>query len=185
MLGSILVATSSMGPLHANGVRLKKLITRYERVCPMDGDEAIRPVNRECFTVVGGWTDDDHPKDHVDQSWNEPRDKLQKRAVLSFIKAGIKVNKTKGWANCRICGEPLGCCDLLLPGGRFLCPDQYDHYIKRHNVKPPSLLIEDAVAWYTKHNPMAEKPFLKLVIDLRTGEVVYRRLIKEGKYGKK
>lgn len=142
---------------------------------------ATRTVNRTKFTIVGYWGKGSSPERRVDKTWKGQ----QRRAVLAFIKAGVKVNQTRGWANCRMCGEPLGSCDLILPGGKYLCPDKYDHYIKRHHVKPPKKFINAAVSWYTKHQPMAEKPFLKLVIDLRNGEVVYRRLLKKSKYGKK
>jgi hypothetical protein len=37
-----------------------------------------------------------------------------------------------GWANCRICGEKLGTCDLF--GYGFIWPERAEHYILSHLV---------------------------------------------------
>lgn len=140
-----------------------------------------RNVKRSRFTIVGYWSVDKGPEDYVDKTWKGS----QRRAVLAFIKAGVEVNHTKGWANCRLCGVPLGACDVLLPGGKYLCPKGFDHYIKSHNLKPDTKFIDVAVKWYVKNKPMEEKPFLKLIIDVRTGEVVYKRLLKSAHYKEK
>jgi len=104
--------------------------------------------------TVGFWSDKLRPQDLVDPSWKGP----ERKVVLAFIKAGHSVHYYKGWADCRICGEKLGSCDLQLPLG-WVCPDMFDHYLIAHRVKPPRNLIKAAIRW--SHLSPAQKAKLR------------------------
>lgn len=91
----------------------------------------------------GFWSDTYRPADHLDPTWRGP----ERAACLRFIRAGTRTHLSKGWAECRICGEKLGSSDLLLPGGHYVCPDRFDHYLRKHRLKPSSRFIKAAVAW--------------------------------------
>jgi len=132
-------------------------------------------INRKTCNLVGFWKTKSAPKKRCAKKWTSGK---QKRAVLAFIKAGTVVNTSKGWANCRLCGAKLGCSDLLLPTGNFLCPAGFEHYIEKHGIKPPKKFIDAAVTWYTETEWVTERPYLRLIIDLRSGEVVSKRFLK-------
>ena len=100
----------------------------------------------------GFWSDTHRPEDHLDPTWRGP----DRSACLRFIRAGTRTHHYKGWAECRICGEKLGSSDLELPGGHYVCPAMFDHYLRKHRLKPSRRFIDVAVAWGQVHG-CAEK----------------------------
>jgi hypothetical protein len=70
------------------------------------------------------------------------------QACLKYLQAGRKHRGYKGWANCRICGACLGTYDMITPDKKWIFPEEYDHYLTEHKLKPNKLqFIEDAVKW--------------------------------------
>lgn len=79
------------------------------------------------------WTKSFNPKNMMGQ--DVPIEKRQ-RAIRKFQKGRV-VSRYKGFASCRICGKRLGSADLAL--GRFIWPEEAEHYIEEHNVWFPLL----------------------------------------------
>lgn len=69
-------------------------------------------------------------------------------ACIKYLQAGRKHRGYKGSAKCRICGVRLGSYDMITPDRKWLFPQEYDHYLTEHKLKPNKIqFIEDAVNW--------------------------------------
>lgn len=79
------------------------------------------------------------PQDHVrpDVPWVDREEvirALQPRSTVNPHGGDVLVSHL-GWANCRICGEPLGTRDFF--GHGFVWPEMADHYLDGHRVWTP------------------------------------------------
>jgi hypothetical protein len=109
---------------------------------------------------------------HIDLEWDE----AEKKAVLAYIYYAMPCAHYRGWANCRICGKNLGSSDMLTHDGRWRFPEQFEHYIIEHGLRPPSKpFIRDAVGWYRAHLKKKSK-------DERRTELLEKSVIK--RYGR-
>jgi|GEM_PF-3118410 len=79
----------------------------------------------------GDWPD---PQDLVDES--RPVDEI----VVQYLQSGFFCRGRMGCANCRICGDRLGCADMT--DGVFVWPQRLDHYLTAHHVQLPGWFIE-------------------------------------------
>jgi hypothetical protein len=58
------------------------------------------------------------------------------RALVAVaLRAGAVAMSYMGWADCRICGQPLGTSDLETHGLVF--PEKAEHYVLEHDVWTP------------------------------------------------
>jgi hypothetical protein len=77
--------------------------------------------------------------------------KQEMDACLVYIARSKGHRRYKGWADCRICEERLGDQDLITSDGRWIFPEGFDHYIKKHAVRPPrDKFIQDAIKYSDK-----------------------------------
>jgi hypothetical protein len=76
------------------------------------------------------------PTEMVDTSWNG----TEKKKVIAYIKSIPIGNFQKGISLCRICQKPLGSGDAF--DGIYVFPEKYEHYLEKHNVKPPQEFID-------------------------------------------
>ena len=77
------------------------------------------------------------PEDYIDLDW----DVEERNRIADHLKKGGKVALYYcGYADCRICGEKLGCSERY--DGTYLWPDGFDHYLVEHGVKPPEQFIK-------------------------------------------
>ena len=79
------------------------------------------------------------PTEMIDTSWS----KSEKKQVINYIKSFKPGNHQKGTASCRICNERLGsgeCSD-----GNYVFPEKFEHYLEKHNVKPPQEFVNIAL----------------------------------------
>ena len=67
--------------------------------------------------------------------------------ILEYVGASLMITGYLGWANCRACGTHLGSCDMQTPDSKFVFPEQYEHYILCHNVRPPEEFVAAAMKW--------------------------------------
>ncbi|CAM9693667.1 unnamed protein product [Choristocarpus tenellus] len=105
---------------------------------------------------VGFWNDprnlDDlrpDPRLFVDESWGSKS--VEVAAVILYIKTGYIESFELGYSFCRFgCGlkdevgdtpgmTEMGCCTLT--DGEYIWPEGYEHYIRRHAVRPPDTFI--------------------------------------------
>lgn len=63
----------------------------------------------------------------------------QKDLVVSYIKDTPISDSYFGYSKCRICDEQLGASDKS--DGVFIFPEKYEHYLIKHNIKPPQEFI--------------------------------------------
>ncbi len=76
----------------------------------------------------------------VDETW----DLSELEIVLKHLKNGRIKDHYKGWSSCRFCGIENGSCDKT--DNTYLWPEGFEHYIEKHNVKPPIEFIEHCIA---------------------------------------
>lgn len=77
-----------------------------------------------------------YPTEMVDQNWS-----FKERAmVIEYLDSCKAIDHYKGSALCRICKEWLGSADCS--DGTYIFPEKYQHYILKHNVKPPGDFID-------------------------------------------
>jgi len=96
---------------------------------------ALQPL-LDLLGVVPGGKKYGQPRDHVRR--DVPR--LDREELASALqlrspaapKGGDVLMSYMGWADCRICGERLGTCDLF--GNGFIWPEKAEHYVLRHDV---------------------------------------------------
>lgn len=111
-------------------------------------------INVNNLIQVGFWKDCKDSERHleplsmVDNSWYG----IELEAVLKYIENGYCPSnffRYRGMAICRICKEGLGNTDIVGPDNIYMFPEKYEHYIIKHNVKPPQHFIDHCVNWYT------------------------------------
>ena len=98
---------------------------------------------------VGYWKSSSHTSSGIEEviaaRGNLTREETN--AVLEYIKMSKAGRRQRGWADCRACNKHLGSCDMETPDRRFIFPQQYEHYILVHKVRPPQLFIDAAIEW--------------------------------------
>jgi len=82
---------------------------------------------------IGFWSEAVTP-----QSCQGEMAKEELSACLKYIRRSKESKRYRGWATCRVCGKRLGSCDLKTPDGKWVFPEDFDHYLKEHGVRPPS-----------------------------------------------
>ena len=94
------------------------------------------------------WSDDKKPSTYAGSLI--PADK--KAQAIEVLGAGRQIAAYRGMAQCRICGEWLGSCDLT--GHGFMWPEKAEHYIEAHNVWLPEIdALLEAKKAATTHSP--------------------------------
>lgn len=76
------------------------------------------------------------PGDSVDESW----DAAERAAVIKHLQAGKPCRGWRGLAQCRLCGERLGSCDMT--DGLWVWPQKLEHYLLVHHVRLPVEFVE-------------------------------------------
>ena len=85
------------------------------------------------------------------------------RACLKYLQTGRIKRRYKGFAKCQLCGIRLGTKDMITSDGKWIFPEEYDHYLIKHKVKPDrAQFIKDAINW------AAKQKLSKIVIKLNT-----------------
>lgn len=89
--------------------------------------------------LEGYWRNPRHPEGTeqfpiAEESRKAFQGKQECIALLHVAEEKATERHTKGWINCRICGQKNGSSYFTLNG--FEWPSGYMHYIKQHNIKP-------------------------------------------------
>jgi len=71
-------------------------------------------------------------------------------ACLDYMAAATVHQAWRGYAGCRLCNVRLGTTDQLTPDGIWIFPEQWEHYLVEHGVRPDVDFIKDALAWRVK-----------------------------------
>lgn len=100
--------------------------------------------------TVGFWSEDLTPQDCQGRMTKE-----ELTTCLDYIAQAKEKRRYKGWAACRICGERLGSCDMQTVDGRWIFPEDFDHYLTEHSVRPPDeRFIRNALRRTKEHHEM-------------------------------
>lgn len=75
------------------------------------------------------------PSDYVDEGW-DPKELL---FVVNYLRRCKPFIQWLGASGCRLCGKRLG--SSCLSDGVYVFPDQFEHYLLEHDVKPPAGFI--------------------------------------------
>lgn len=68
--------------------------------------------------------------------------------ILRYMNAARRGKCYLGWACCRLCGEDLGSADMVTPDGLWTFPENWQHYITVHNVRPTEPAFSmDGILW--------------------------------------
>lgn len=89
---------------------------------------------------IGFWRSPDEPdlpdpKESITYTWPAS----EREQIVDYLEHGRELACYRGFSRCRICDKPNGSADLT--DGVWVWPEGFAHYLKEHNVKPPSEFI--------------------------------------------
>jgi hypothetical protein len=95
------------------------------------------------LTLIGYWLGENEPgwpdvRRFVDSSWSVD----EREAVADWLDSGVKIRFFLGASTCRFCGRANGSSEAS--DGEFLWPDGLGHYVREHDVRLPSSVVERA-----------------------------------------
>ena len=79
--------------------------------------------------------------DFVDETWTNG---IERIVVTDYLSRGEEISRARGMSNCRVCGKMNGSTEMT--DGEYVWPEGLAHYVRDHSVRPPSDLIEKALA---------------------------------------
>lgn len=109
----------------------------------------------ESAKKMGFWKQESSPF-WKDTKRRQEREVLEARAAMTpeevdacvrYMGYASRCAAYMGHANCRLCGEELGSCDMLTPDKKWVFPEKWEHYIVLHQVRPDEQFIRDALSW--------------------------------------
>lgn len=72
----------------------------------------------------------------------------ERTAVLAFMDAAKEHRAWKGMADCRVCRCRVGACCMATPDGKWVFPQNWQHYIIEHDMAPTRKFVADALRWW-------------------------------------
>ena len=96
------------------------------------------------LTLIGYWLAEHAPdwpdvQSFVDSTWSSD----EREAVIEWLESGVGMRFSLGPSICRLCGRRNGSSEAS--DGRFLWPAGLSHYVREHDVRLPTQLVERAL----------------------------------------